>query len=96
MTHFDPIDWNVVALGAIEMLYPAPASNEPSLIKCDDGQKVWGERNTEAERENRRRKGIRALNEEISKFYELPEGQLTWKCPRLLSEGEHGSDHSTP
>lgn len=96
MAHFDLIDWNTVALVAIKMLYPVPASNEHSLSKRDDGQKGQNERNIEAVRESRRRNGIRVLNEEISKFYELPEGELAWACPKLLSRGEYGSDHSTP
>ena len=93
---FDLIDWNAVALEVIETLYQVPASNEPSLSKCGDGQKGQSKRSADAERENRRRKGTRALNEEISKFYQLPRGELAWKCPRLLSKSEHGRDHSMP
>ena len=46
---------------------------------------------TKAERE--RRKGTRELNEELSRYYALEEGEHEWECPHLLLKGKHGRDH---
>ena len=92
MTHFDLIDLNVVALEAIRALYKVPASNgPPSLGKFGDDL-----RGPRAGREKRRRMGIRVLYEELGKFYEPPKDGLTWTCPKLLSQGKLGCNHSTP
>ena len=93
MTHFDLIDLNVVAL---EALYQVSASDRPSLRKSGGGQKGKGKRDLFAERERRRRKGIRELYAELGSFYGPPEGGPKWKCPKLLSRGKLGCDHSTP
>ena len=95
MTHFGLIDWNVVALETVQALYPVPASDEPSLGTCSGPQRKGKKRTPDAERESIRRKDIRELYEELSKFYELPAKATTWKCPGLLAKGKLGCDHST-
>ena len=96
MTHFNLIDLNVVALKAIEALYQVPASNRHSLGKFGKDLRGQGKKKSlYAEREKRRRKGIRVLYEELGKFYEPPKDGLSWKCPKLLSKGKLGCDHST-
>ena len=88
---------NVVALEAIEALYRVPASNGFSLGKFSDDLRGQGKKKTlYAERERRRRKGIRTLYEELSKFYEPSKNGLTWTCPKLLSKGKLDYDHSKP
>ena len=95
MTHFNLIDWNLVALETIQTLHLVPVSDKPSLDTRGDSQKKGKKRNLGAERESTRRKSLRELYEELSRFYELPAKGASWKCPRLLANGKLGYDHST-
>jgi hypothetical protein len=65
---------------------------EPRLLKGGCKRTAEG---TKAADERRRRKGTRGLNQELSRYYLLAEGQETWGCPELLLKGKHGYDHST-
>ena len=96
MTHFDLIYLNVVALQAIEALYQVPASGRSSLGKFGRGKKGQERKSLYAERERRRREGIRLLYEELEKIYGPPKDGLNWTCPKLLSKGKLGCDPSTP
>lgn len=77
-------------------MHPVPVRDKPSLGKCGSQPRKGKKRTLDAERESVRRKEIRGLYEELSKFYELPKEGTTWKCPRLLSLGKLGCDHLTP
>ena len=43
--------------------------------------------------ERRKRKAFLESNEELSKYYPLPEGKKDWTFPTLLAEGKCGGDH---
>ena len=45
--------------------------------------------------EHKRRTGVRELNEELSKYYQLPGRQTAWGCPELLLKGKRSRDHSS-
>ena len=95
MTHFDLIDCNVASLEIIEAFHPKPASDKPSLGGCFGPAKKGKKRGYDAERESARRKGIRELCKELSRFYEPPAENVTWRCPKLLTNSKLGCDHST-
>jgi len=80
VTHFDLIDWNAVALGVVQTLR-VPMYSEPRLIK-GTGRRT-GEGRKAPDVEHKRRKGIRGLNEELSKYYQLAANQTAWGCPDL-------------
>ena len=70
-----------------------PVYDTPRLTKGIGKRTAKGKSAPDAE--YKRRKGTRALNEELSKYYALETNQAAWGCPDLLSKGKHCSDHST-
>ena len=79
MAHLGLIDCNAVALGVVRAINPVIYS-VPRLTSID-------EKDPDSEHVKRRR--MRRLNEELSGYYVLPEGEVEWACSRLLSKGEH-------
>ena len=86
MAHFDLIDWNAAALGVLERTR-APVYALPRLKKGTAARSTQGKRASDAE--DRRRKEIRRLNEELSRYYQLGVNQSVWGCPDLLLRGKH-------
>ena len=70
-------------------MYPAPRLRKGRGVRTAVGKKG-------PDTEHRRRKGTRGLNEDLSRYYLLAKGKLSWECPELLLNGKHESDHSTP
>lgn len=88
---FGLIDWNAAALEAIQVTRPAVYP----LHKLKKGSlhgRAPKVRSKAATSEARRREGIRALNEELSKYYELPDDRTEWECPELLMKGKRGRE----
>ena len=88
--HFDPTDWNTVALEVVRTLHPIPVYSEPQLkkamsYKAQDAYKL----NKPAVKETKRRKDIQLISEELSRYYQLPQGWWGWGCSSLLEEGKH-------
>jgi hypothetical protein len=80
------IDCNAVALGIVSTS-KLPACQAPRLAAAYRRRTAAGERGPDSEYQRRRR--IRRLNEQLSRYYVLPEGDVEWTCPGLLSRGEH-------
>lgn len=95
MTHFDLTNWNAVALEAVRLLHPTPVYNV-SRLRRGSPSKVQGQkpRNKSAEAEAKVRAETREINEELSRYYELPEDWTEWGCSDILSRGQHGRGHS--
>ena len=68
---------------------------EPRLKTQPDQRTAAGSRSKNAELEYKRRNVERRWYEELSQFYQLPEGKGEWTRPPLLLKGKHGHDHST-
>ena len=89
-TDSDLIDWIVVALevvgGRRGPIYP-----EPRLLSGRGERTAAGRRGPDAEYE--RRKEIRRLNEELSRYYSLGEDGEVWTAPTLLMKGRHENNH---
>jgi len=97
MAHFDLIDWNAVAVRVVERtrapVYPLPRLKKGTGTRSTQGERASGgehRRKRALDAENRRRKEIRRLNEQLSRYYELGVNRLVWECPELLSRGKHG------
>ena len=86
MAHFDLIDWNAAALRVVEQTR-TPVYARPQLQKGTGTRSTQGKRASDAE--HRRRRAIRGLNEELSRYYQLGVNQSIWECPELLSRGKH-------
>jgi len=86
MAHLDLIDWNAAALRVVEQTR-APVYAGPRLKGGPSTRSTQGKRASDAE--HRRRRGIRGLNEELSRYYQLGVNQSLWGCPELLSRGKH-------
>jgi len=84
---FDLINWHAVALEAIHTVRP-PVHNTHKLRRGTGTRSAQGDKASDAEQ--RRREGIREVNEVLSRYYHLPVNQLVWACPELLSKGKHG------
>lgn len=91
MAHFGLIDRDPVALQFVETIRE-PVYETPRLTSGKGTRTARGEKAPDAEQ--RRREGIRELNEELSRYYPLITSQGAWGCPELLSKGKHGRDHS--
>lgn len=89
MAHLDLIDWNVVALEAIQRREPVHSARK--LAKGAGRRTTEGKEASDAE--YRRRTGIRQLNEELSQYYPIFDRQ-EWECLELLSKGKQDRDHS--
>lgn len=87
----DLIDSDAVALEVVQALRPVPVYPSPKLKKGTIHGRGTKVRSRAATAEARRRDGIRTVNEELSKYYELPDDRTEWECPELLSKGKH--DH---
>lgn len=85
------IDWNVVALDYVETIRE-PVYDAPRLARGAGTRTTEGKDAPDAE--DRRRREIRTLNEELSRYYRLATNQRAWGCPGLLSKGKHGHSHS--
>ena len=83
------IDRNTVALEVVETIR-VQVYSEPQLLKGRGERTAMGRRDPDAE--HRRRKGTRGVNEELSQYYLLAEGQEAWGCPELLLKGKHECD----
>ena len=94
MTCVDLTGWNAVALEAVQLLHPTPVYAEPRLMRSmpHQGQRP---RTQAAEAEARRREKIRKVNEELTKYYELPEDWTEWGCLEILLRGEYTRGHSS-
>jgi len=88
MANFDLIDWNAVALKAVAKIR-VPVYPGPRLLKGKG--KLTAEGKKCAVAEHKRRKGIRGLNQEPSRYYQLPVNQAAWGCPELLLKGKYGA-----
>ena len=95
MTDFDLTDWNPVALEVVQSLHPTPVYTEHRLTSF--ASKVQGQtpRSRQAEAEATRRKETCRVSEELSKYYELPEGWTGWSYMDLLWRGEYARGHSS-
>ena len=91
---FGLIDWNAVALEAIQVLRPTPVYPLPKLKRGTLHGRAPKVRNKAATAEAKRREGIRVLNEELSRYYELPDDRTEWECPELLMTGKRGHECS--
>ena len=80
------IDWNAAALRVVEQTR-TPVYARPQLQKGTGTRSTQGKRASDAE--HRRRRAIRGLNEELSRYYQLGVNQSIWECPELLSRGKH-------
>ena len=60
---------------------------EPRLLEGEARRLPGATRHAELER-GRRERG-RALFEELSRYYELPQGKKKWRRPELLKKGKH-------
>lgn len=80
---------NAVALGVVRTIN-TPVYPAPRLSGTHHSRTATGERGPDLKYQ--RRKRIRRLNEELSRYYVLPEGQVEWACCGLLSKGEHNCD----
>ena len=89
MAYLVLIDRNAVALEVVETIRVRVYS-EPQLLKGRGERTAMGRKGPDAE--DRRRKGTRGVNEELSQYYLLAEGQEAWGCPELLLKGKHGCD----
>ena len=95
-TRFDLTDWNAVALGLVRELRPVPVYDTSRLkvgtvpILGDDPSKT---RN--AWRVSTRRTEVRRLNQELSTYYELPEGVTEWTRLDILRNGKHYRGNSS-
>lgn len=85
------IDCNAVALGIVRT-NNSLASQAPRLASASHRRTAAGERGPDLECERRRR--VRGLNEELSKYYVLPEGEEKWTCRGLLSRSEYNYGQS--
>ena len=77
----------------VQRLHPVPVYPLHRLRKGapgSSGRKVQGRA---ADAEAIRRESIREANEELSRYYKLPEGRKEWRCPDLIFQGKHDYDH---
>ena len=90
----DAIDWNAAVLEVVRALHPVPVY--PSHRLKDGAAKTHGRRvqGEATDTEAWRREGIQRLNEELSRYCKLPEGQTRWECPEMISKGEHDHNQS--
>jgi len=92
MAHFDLIDCNPVALEVIstirEPVYPEPQLLTGKGVRTKEGSKGPDD-------EHNRRKGTRELNQELSKYYQLPGKKAVWGSPELLLKGKHWRHRSS-
>jgi len=89
MVKFDLIDWNAVALEAVAKIR-VPVYPGPRLLKGKGKRTAEGKKG--ADDEHKRRKGERELNQELSRYYQLPVKKVAWSCPALLLKGKHRRD----
>ena len=94
MIHFDLTGRNAAALKAVQVLRPFPVYPSHRLRQGGSGTRIRKAHNRAANAEADRREAIRAINEELSTYYELPAGQTVWGRPELLAEGKCDYDHS--
>jgi len=92
MANFDLIDWNAVALEAVATIR-VPIYPGPRLLKGKGKRTAEGKKG--ADDEHKRRKEARELNQELSRYYQLPVNKLAWSCPELVLKGEHRRDCSS-
>ena len=90
MAHFDLIDWDPVALEVVKTIR-MPVYDEPWLLKGIGKRTAKGKKGADSEFD--RRTGTRGFNEELSRYYQLPENQGIWACPGLLRRGKRRRDH---
>ena len=79
VAHLGLIDCDAVALDVVRAINPAIYS-VPRLASIDE---------KDPDSEHGRRRRMHRLNEELSRYYVLPEGEVEWVCSGLLSKGEH-------
>ena len=70
-----------------------PIYNEPHLLKGRVKRTAAGTKESDTECD--RRKRVRRVNEELSRYYELEDDDDTWMATDLLERGRHESNHST-
>ena len=93
MSHFDLIDWDVVALEVIKTRRgPVYPKSQLSERKSGKPRKA-GVRGPDLERHDRVREGVRSLYEQISRYYWLPAYEEVWVVTALLEEGRRGIGH---
>ena len=86
------MDRNAAALKVIESRRE-PVYDKPHLLK--GRVKRTGAGNKESDTECDRRKRVRKLNEQLSRYYKLEDDDNTWMTRELLEKGRHESNHST-
>jgi hypothetical protein len=91
MAHSNLIDRNTVALEAIKERR-GPIYHKSRLRKGRSERTKAGVRDNDEECQ--RRRAIRRLHEELSKYYPLQAGKVLWTARALVSEGKHENDHS--
>ena len=92
MAHFDLMDRNAAALEVIENRRE-PIYDEPHLLKGRVKRTAAGTKESDTECE--RRKRVRRVNEELSRYYGLEDDDDTWMATDLLERGRHENNHST-
>ena len=92
MAHFKLIDWNAVALGAIRE-WRKPIYTKPLLRKAGKTERTAaGEKN--ADEGHERRRMLRQLHGELSRYFLLQGKKKSWSTTTLVSKGEREDDHS--
>ena len=76
------------------MLRPFPVYSSHRLRERAPATRIRKVHNGAANAEADRREAIRAINEELSTYYELPAGRTMWSFPELIVEGKCDYDHS--
>ena len=92
MVPFKLIDWNAVALEAIRE-WRTPVYDTPRLRKAGKTDRTAaGEKN--ADEGHERRRMLRQLHGELSRYYLLEGKKKTWSTTTLVSKGERENGHS--
>jgi len=74
-------------------VYDVPRLKKGTGTRSTQGKRASGaehRRKKALDAESRRRREIRRLNAELSRYYRLGVNRLVWECPELLSRGKHG------
>ena len=87
------IDRNAVVLETVRKSNLL-VSQAPRLATHNYRRTAAGEMGPDMDYQRRRR--VRKLNEELSMYYALPEGEVEWTRHKLLSRGEHNYGQSVP
>ena len=86
--HFDLTDRNAVALEVVRMLHPIPVYAQPQLRRGPHHSQ-GANLNEPVGKVKKRRRDTRLINEELSRYYQVPPEWSGWECRSLLKKGKY-------